>query len=251
MMQIHFQKGNNQSRWAWTEGLRALGQREIAVMLPWPEHDPRDLLITDVFRFLENYLRSHSQRILPGQTLRYGWTLLRFMSEDHHLSGAGPDALVIFELKHPFAQEDQSYVSGVAQTIALLQLQQEAIQRNRLTGKAIYPSPADRALVCRKMTPEALGHLRPLIAQRAWPPAPGECGWFVGCCDQVHDHDNPAELTTVHLLHVVERFPALFPYVAMPVGTALLFEANQTIIFRPGEQEGQGDPGRLLSSLPL
>src|SRR5215469_6170560 len=108
MMQIHFQKGNDQERWAWTEGLRTLGQREITVMLSWPEHDLRDLLITDLFRFLENYLRSQSRRILPGQTLRYGWTLLRFMSEDHHFNGAGPDALVIFELKNPYAQEDQS-----------------------------------------------------------------------------------------------------------------------------------------------
>jgi hypothetical protein len=75
-------------------------------------------------------------------------------------------------------------------------------------------------------------------------------GWFVGCCDQEHDHDNPHELATVHLLHLVQRFPGLFPYVAMPVGTALLFEENQAIIFRPGEQEGQVDPSRLLSSLP-
>lgn len=249
-MQIHFQKVKNQSRWAWTEGLRALGQREITVMISWPEHDPRDLLITNLLRFLESYLRSQSKRILPGQTLRYGWTLLRFMSDEHHLSGAGPDALVIFEMKNPFAQEDLSYVSGVAHTIALLQLQQETIRRNRIPGDAIYPSPLERALVCTQVTPEALGHLRPLMAHRAWPPTPGECGWFVGCCDQEHDHDNPNELATVHLLHLVERFPGLFPYLAMPVGTALLFEMNQVIIFRPGEPEGQVDPGRLLSSLP-
>jgi len=205
---------------------------------------------TDIRSSQYSYLRSQSQRILPGQTLRYGWTLLRFMHEDHHLGGAGPDVLVIFELRNPFAQEDQSYIPGVAQALALLQLQQEALQRNRVTGEAIYPSPADRALVCRKVTPEALGHLRPLMAQRTRPPTAGECGWFVACCDRKHDHDNPHELATVHLLHLVERFPALFPYVAMPVGTALLFEADRAIIFRLGEQDGQVDPGRLLSSLP-
>ncbi len=249
-MQIHFQKVKDQSRWAWTEGLRALGQREIAVMLPWLEHDPRDRLIPDLLRFLESYLRSQSKRILPGQTLRYGWTLLRFMSDDHHLSGVGPDALVIFEMKDPFAQEEPFYVPGVAHTLALFQLQQEAIRRNRITGDAIHPSRLERALVCRHVTPEALGHLRPLMAHRAWPPTPGESGWFVGCCDQEHDHNDPAELATVHLLHLVERFPGLFPYVAMPVGTALLFEVNQVIIFRPDEPEGQVDPGKLLSSLP-
>lgn len=251
MMQIHFQKVKNQSRWAWTEGLRASGQREIAVMIPWPEHDPRDLLITDLLKFLESYLRSQSKRILPGQTLRYGWTLLRFMSDDSYPSEAGPDALVIFERKNPFAQEDLSYVPGVAHTIALLQLQHDAMRRNRVTGDSIHPSPLERAFVCTQVTPESLGYLRPLTAHRAWPPTPGESGWFVSCCDQEHDHDNPDELAVVHLHHLVERFPGLFPYLAMPVGTALLFEVNQVIIFHPGEQEGQVDPGKLLTSLPL
>ena len=50
-------------------------------------------------------------------------TLDCVVSDDHHLSGAGPDALVIFEMKNPFVQDDLSYVSGVARTIALLQLQ--------------------------------------------------------------------------------------------------------------------------------
>ena len=249
-MQIHIQKDKNQSRWAWTEGLRVLGQQEIAVMVPWSEHDPRDLLIIDVLRFLESYIRSQSKRLLSGQTLRYGWPLLRFVSTDHDFSEAGPDALVIFESNNPFAQEDHSWVPGVAKTITLLQLQHEAIRRNRITGEALYPSPIERALVCIRVTPETLGHVHPLMAHRAWSPTPGESGWFVGCCDQEHDHDHPDEFVPVHLHHLVVRFPGLFPYVAMPVGTALLFEENQVIIFRPGEQEGQVDPGPLLTSLP-
>ena len=44
-MHIHCQKVKDQSRWVWTEGLRALGQQEIVVMLSWPEDDPRDLLV--------------------------------------------------------------------------------------------------------------------------------------------------------------------------------------------------------------
>src|SRR5260370_1654932 len=79
MMQIHFRGAENQLRWAWTDGLRTLGQREIAVMVPWPEHDSRDRLITHLLRFLENYLISQPKRILPEQTLRYGWTTLRFV----------------------------------------------------------------------------------------------------------------------------------------------------------------------------
>jgi hypothetical protein len=43
-VQIHVRRAENQVRWVWTEGLQTLGQREIAVIAPWPEHDQRDLL---------------------------------------------------------------------------------------------------------------------------------------------------------------------------------------------------------------
>lgn len=45
----------------------------------------------------------------------------------------------------------------------------------------------------------------------------------------------------VHLFHLVERFPGLFPYLGMPVGTMLVFEEEQVSVFHPGD---------LLASLP-
>lgn len=54
----------------------------------------------------------------------------------------------------------------------------------------------------------------------------------------------------IHLFHLVEHFPGLFPYLAMPVGTMLLFEEERAIVFPPGENEGQIDPGGLLAALP-
>ncbi len=136
-MQIHFRNTENQLRWAWTDGLQTVGQREIAVIVSWPERDPRDKLLTHLFRFLENYLIIQPKPILPQQTLRYGWTMLRFVSDEHHFSGAGPDALLVEEKQYPFAHDSSSYVPGVARSLALLQLQHEAIQRNRIKGDAI------------------------------------------------------------------------------------------------------------------
>jgi hypothetical protein len=73
---------------------------------------------------------------------------------------------------------------------------------------------------------------------------------FIGCCDNDHDHNNAEELAKLHLIHLVEPFPGLFPYLAMPVDTKLVFETSQVIVFRPDEQGGQVDSGNLLSSLP-
>ncbi len=246
-MQINFRATENQTHWAWTDGLQTLGQREIAVMVPWPEHDPRERLMINLLRFIENYLIGQAKRILPGQTMHYGWTTLRFVRDEHNLSGAGTEVLLIEELEHPFALDDTSYVPGVAHTMALMQLQEEAVRRNKITGDVIYPHRSHFALVCKRVTPESIHLLRPLRAHRAWQPEARNSGWFFGCCSEEHDHDNSEELATIHLIHLVEHFPGLFPYVAMPVDTMLVFEESQAILFRAGEQGGQVDPGASLN----
>ncbi|WP_126628350.1 immunity protein Imm33 domain-containing protein [Dictyobacter alpinus] len=249
MMQLHFRKDEQHVRWVYTDGLRMLGQRELATQISWPEHDPREKLLIDLLRFLEDYLRSQPRRILPGQTLRYGWTMLRFVNDEYQLSGAGADTLLIEEEKHAFTHDDPSYGMGVAHTLTLLQLQHEVMRRNHITGLGDHPSPAHIALTCARVNPETIAHLRPIMAHRAWEPTARESGWFIGCCDHDHNHDDPAELATIHLRHLVESFPGLFPYITMPVGYQIFFEEHQAVIFHPGEQYGQVDPEGLLTSL--
>lgn len=251
MMQIRFSNAKNQLRWAWTDGLQTLGQREIAVRISWTEHDPQDVLLIDLLRFLENYFINQPRRILPEQTLRYGWTMLRFVSNKHNIDGLGPDALEIEEKQHPFSLDDSSYTPGIDRTVSLLQLQHETLRRNHVTGDAVYPSSSHLTIICKRVTPETVQDLRPLMAHRAWQPSTRESGWFISCCDHDHDHNNSGELATIHLQHLVKRFPGLFPYIAMPVGMQLLFEKKQAIIFHPGEEYGQVDPESLLSSLPF
>jgi len=248
-MQIKFVDAENQTRWAVTDGLRTLEQREIAVTIPWLEQDPRERLLTDLLKFIESYLSDQSTQILAGQTMHYGWTTLRFVQDEHNLSGAGPEVLLIEEIEHPFAPDD-TYVSGVAHTMALMQLQEEAMRRNTITGDALYPHRSRFALICKRVTPKTVQFLRPLVAHRAWQPRKPDSGWFIGCCSNDHDHDDPEELARIHLIHLAEHFPAIFPYVAMPVDTKLIFEETQVILFRPGEQEGYVDTGSILSFIP-
>lgn len=249
-MQIHSRHTENQARWVWTKGLQTMEQQEIAVTIPWFEHDSRDQLLTDLLRFIETYLTKQLKHILPGQTLSYGWSILRFVADEQNLSGVGSGTLLIEERQNAFSQEHPTYVSGVTRTLALLQVQNEAMQRNRVTGASIYPHASQQALMCTRVTPETIHRLHPLKADRAWQPDGKNSGWCIGCCDEDHDHDNPHELTRIHLFHLAESFPAVFPYLAMPVGTMVLFEEHQAIVFRLHEGDGQIDPGSLLSSLP-
>lgn len=250
-MQIHFRDAGDQGRWAWTKGLRSYRQREVAVQLSWPEDDPRDQLIIQFFRFLESYVSSQKTRILPDQTLAYGWTMLRFVSDKKRISGAGWRVLLVEEKQNPFVRTNTTFVPGMARTLELVQLYQGTMQRNQVTGTSIHPFPTQIALTCSRVTPETIQQFRPLLAHRAWKPDERNSGWFLGCCDKSHDHDDPEQLTVIHLSHLIESFPAFFPYIAMPVGYNLLFEEERAIILHPEEEEGQIDPEPLLTSLPF
>ncbi|GHO57406.1 hypothetical protein [Ktedonobacter robiniae] len=249
-MHIYFHNAEDQQRWAYTEGLSDLGQREIAVLAPCSDDDLRNRLLLNLLEFIASYIKSQPKRILPGQTFRYGWVMLRFVSDEKNISGAGSDALLIEEHESHFALEDVPFVPGVIRAMELIQIQHKAMQRNQVTGDVQYPSSTHFALICSRVTPEAIQQLRPLSAQRLWEPEGQHSGWFFSCCDQSHDHDNPDELHRGHLLHLVKGLPAFFPYIAMPVGAALLFEENKVVIFPPGEEQGFVDPEAPLTTLP-
>jgi len=249
-MPIYFSTGMATPRWAWTEGLHQFAQQEIAVRLSWPEQDPRDQAIRYLLNFIGNYIAKQPKRILEGQTMRYGWTMLRFVADQQNESGLGTDRLLVEELREPFHAHEPVYVSGASCAIAVVALQDAAIQRNRMAADAEYPHRSQLALVCSRVTSETIGTLRPLIAHRAWQPDIQNSGWFIGCGEDDHDHDDPDQLGQVHLLHLVTGFPGLLPYLALPVETMLVFEQGHAIIFRPGEEHGQVDAVPLLQELP-
>ncbi len=230
-------------RWIWTEGLEALGQQELVAFLPWPEDDARDEQVIALLRFLEEYILRQPRRIVAGETLEVGWSRLRFVAEEQG------QRLVLEELRDD-APGEPVYVPGVARTIALKRLQDEALRRYGLTGHAEQSQRSKTAVACNLVTPQTIRTLRPLQVQRLWEPDDTSSGWFVGCHEGGHDHHDAAEVEQVHLAHLVAGFPGLFPYLALPVQTALVFEAAQVIVFRPGEQEGYVDPEPLLRELP-
>ena len=248
-MHIHFSSPNVLPRWAWTEGLSAQGQQEITVPLPWPANNPRDQQITRLLKVVKDYVSSQPKRITAGQTMHYGWTTLRFVPASRDESRARA-MLQIEEIQHPFSHEDPQYIPGVGQAIRLQELQETAMQRNRVTGVSTTPHNSHTAIVCRRITPETIQTLRPLHIERNNAPEKRYSGWFIGCMGQGHNHDHPDELGLIHLLHLVANCPALFPYLSSPVGTTLMLEETQVIFFGPDQQEGHIDPVPPLAVLP-
>ncbi len=240
-MQVCFTSNSDDgARWAWTEGLRALDQpqAELGALLPWAAEDDRDAQVERLLAFLTRYVARHGKPILAGQTIRYGWTLLRAEP-----GAPGPDQterLKMQELSQPFAEQTSSFTDGVTAAVALLALQEAAIARIRITGTAEHPHRHDSAIVCARVdqrggTPLTLTRLS-LTDRRIH-----DSGWFAGCQDRDHNHDDPHELHSAHLVHLVASYPWIFPYLGMPTQTRIALDGVSVVVWRPNERHGAID----------
>jgi hypothetical protein len=233
----------DQIRWARTEGLIDIGQQEMGVPIAWSSNGDCDGQVIRLFEFIEAYLKQATQRIGQDQTIYYGWTTLRFKKNESSLA---PCALVIEELHDPLAENSASYQEGVTQTIALMRLQESALKKHDITGIARYPHRSYFGIICDRVDDLPLNLPGGIFANRSPVTTAGDSGWFIGCVDKAHDHNDPNHLQSVHLRHLVMRFPAIFPYLAMPEGTAILFEHDKVVLFRPREDEGIVDANTLF-----
>lgn len=250
-MQVCFTSNSDGARWAWTEGLREVAlrseqeapQAELGTPLPWLPDELRDGQVERLLTFLHRYLIRHGNPIRAGQTIRYGWTTLRTRPMPES-GGEGHEQLVLQEMADPFtapaAESDAAFADGVSLATALLGVQEEALRRNQITGTADHPHRSDTAVVCSRVareggTPLTLARLA--LTERHV----HDSGWFVGCQDRDHQHDDPEELRGVHLRHVVAAYPWVFPYLGLPAGSSLTHSEAGIVLFRPGERRGQVD----------
>jgi hypothetical protein len=247
-MRVCFTSNSEGDRWAWTEGLRdvplagelELPQAELGTPVPWPADELRDGQVDRLLTFVHRYLTRHSRPIRGGQTIRYGWTLLRTRPlEDED----GWERLALQELANPFAEQATSYIDGVRSAIDLLAIQEEAIRRNGITGTAEHPHRDDNVVVCARVdrggsTPLTL--TRQSLTQRRF----HDSGWLAGCRERNHHHDDPEELQGAPLAHLVAAYSWIFPYLGMPAGTAVVREDAGIVVFRPDERRGALDDAR-------
>jgi hypothetical protein len=240
-MRVCFTSNTGEPRWAWTEGMRESEpqQAELGVPVPWLPEERRDAQIESLFTFLHRYVARHGKPIRADQTLRYGWTLLRVEAGAPELV-AGEELLRLQELADPFARDATDFIDGVTSAVALLDIQTDAIVRNRITGTAEHPHRDDSILVCSRVDP-AGGTPLSLTRQSLTNRRVHDSGWFAGCQARSHDHDDPEQLHSVHLAHLVARYPGMFPYLGMPIGTRVALDGDRLIVFPPEQRRGHED----------
>ncbi len=259
-MQVFLSPNGTEPRWAWTEGLEHAEQHDFAVPMAWQEGDARDQRVTDLLAFIGDAFANASNVpgeggdgtaelptiIQPGETLAYGWTTLGFRASSP-ADAIGPGFLVVQELADPLAEHEDRWVDGADQALDLLALQAETRRRNIVPGALDAPHRSDLVYTCTRVPPTGFLWQYPVAAQRyAYEGDSGESGWFFSCYDQPHDHEDPREREQVPLRELVAAFPRILPYLALAVGTAVIFTSDQVVIFRPDDDEGYEDPAGLV-----
>lgn len=247
-MNIHFSTDET-PRWAWTDGLSSAGQQDIAVPLPWPVDDWRDRQVANLLGFIGTYVNGQSRRILAGQTLRYGWTLLRFRAPESSDGEPATARLVIQELREPLSESEPDFEDGARRAVELVAAQGNVFAHYHITADAEYPYRSQFALLCDRVPPLAAAFPQPLYTERLWEPEADDSGWFVGCTDITHDHENAEVMGRVPLLNVVQRFPRLFPYLALPVTSAVTFDGDDALVYLPGSEEGYADDSEPFTGI--
>jgi hypothetical protein len=141
----------------------------------------------------------------PGETIQIGWMITRI-----ELAPAGRLTLYEPDLRSLPVR----FVPGTAATLRHLRAQRNLADAFGLGDLLQFPSIADSAIAC---THYDRGH--DWVLSRVEPEVQIEgrdCGWFVGCAVDSHDHDDPVSLERISLYQIAMRVPEIVEYLALP-----------------------------------
>lgn len=172
------------------------------------EFDSDFALETDV-AFFSKYLADEvakGTKYEPGQIIQIGWMMNRIDTNGQKLTLAEPD-LAAFPIQ---------FVRGVTNTFRHLRLQKSVAESVGLEAQLSFPSILESGIVCSQLADRA-----DFVMDRS-EPKERDSGWFLGCADPAHDHNNPQNLSRQSLYEIVLSKPECILFLALPAGSWIL-----------------------------
>jgi hypothetical protein len=210
-----------------TESLQKYGHEEFVI-----SYDDRVVSQPDIdwlLTFLERQV-SDGVRYKPGETIQIGWMFVRVGESEAKLVLSEPD------LQHvPIV-----FVSGVTRTLCHLRLQKSIAESLGLADCMEFPTIQDGAIKCSRFKVE-----NDFVMARSQP-APPNSGWFFGCSDPHHDHNDPQNLWKTSLYQVVCGRHLCVAFLALPFDSAIQVNGKKIEAWL-GDEELSTLPGSLLS----
>lgn len=182
-----------------------------------------------LIRTLEDTVRS-GECFLDGQSFQIGWMFTQIRAnEDSTLSILEPDMR-----SFPIAWTD-----SVTATLTHLRLQKDTCASVFSDESLCFPSILESAIICKRF-----GKSHEFMMDRT-ETSNRVSGWFFGCLEKDHDHQNTDQLDCVSLYAAATSYHGgIIPFVALPVGTLVTVQnkiptiwfSGKRMTFRPGSQ---------------
>lgn len=187
-------------------------------------YDPAIVPVEGDVRWFVGWLEqsvAQGKRFAPGETCQIGWIVTEVrQGNDGLLSFWEPDMRGM-----PVACSE-----SVSNTLAHLRLQKDVVESVLSADALSYPSMRQSAIICSR-----LGKKDGLVMERT-DSSGTDSGWFFGCRDEDHEHNEVAELRRVSVYEAAVRHaPQIVPYLALPKGVLVGMSNGVPAIFHDGE----------------
>lgn len=171
--------------------------------------------------WLANFLESQvlsGVSFKAGETIQIGWMVLKIMKDDSST----------LTLEEPnFREIPIVFDRSVNNTLAHLRTQKDIFESLGLPVELQFPSIVQSAIVCNKHE-DSGGFFMERARQ-----GKNDSGWFIGCVDPHHNHNDTKCLKRVSLYEIACLREMIIPFLALPEETSIIYSpAHFEIKFR-------------------
>jgi hypothetical protein len=173
-----------------------------------------------LLRWLEESVAGGT-RFETGQTCQVGWVVTKVQL---HESGD------LFLWEPDMRSLPIQWSAAVSNTLAHMRVQKDVVESLLGAEDLTFPSMRQSVLVCTRLAKN-----ESVVMERA-DPSGADSGWFCGCREGDHDHNDVAELRRVSLYEAaIQHAPQIVPYLALPPGVLVCIGSGAPDVFRAGE----------------
>jgi hypothetical protein len=145
----------------------------------------------------------------PGETFQFGWSVLM-------IRNASGGCLSLWELD--FSGVPGQLDCSVTRSLLALRRQKAVLESFDIGEQIDFPSLQHTAVKCARFGDSSRRMLSRIKATR------NDTGWFFGCCDADHDHEQRENLTGGSLYEAACANPEIIDFLAMPTGSLVLID---------------------------
>jgi hypothetical protein len=190
----------------------------------WSGDDALKPWLTSFLEWLESQVAA-GIRFLPDETVQFGWSIMKVVPRPE-------DTLALFE--PDFTSMPIAFIDSVSNTVLHTMLQRFTADSVDLTTSMEIPSLLETCIVCSRF-----GKNEAVTLDRAKPSNERDSGWFFGCTQPDHDHNNLDELQRKSLYEAAALMDSrLIPFLALPPGVKVYLDQSDLAIWQEGKMLG-------------